>query len=371
MASRTDAKQLLKLKNSIASARAILQRFQAALLDSNATPLIAIPADSPHPLSLLADSSSVLKAQTTKLSLLVINQPYTPSEITYILQSVTNLCLPALMTAAELVPEHRYTAFLHKTIRSGVARMMREMLSLLDEIPVDERGVEKTRGRDALASTGVVWEACDAMLRLASTGIVTAVVERVKEYHNLLKDAIEELKEWDGDEGDEDFLDGSSSERSSTRASKAPAKSVDSMAADMDHLSVSGTSGPPSRDIEVMKDNVVQALSLIQLLYPALIKRRIQRFPNISSQTKDEDMPSADQMKNLDQLIGCCQGFTNSADDLAAALYECDEVEVKNGLDTVKEDARKCVELVKANWRGEDDEFSTWIGKWLVKLEEL
>ena len=368
MAPRTDEKQLLNLKNIIASARAILQRFLAALQDSNAAPLIAAPTDPPNPLSLLADASSVLKAQTTKLSLLVLNQPFTPSEISYILQSLTKLCFPALMTAAELVPESKYSLFLHRIIRSEVGRMMREMLSLLDEIPVDERGVEKTRGRDTLASTGVIWQTCDAMVKLASTGIATAVAERAKEYHNLLKDAIEELKGWDGDEEDElNSTDSNESEKPSTTASKAAAGDIGPTTTAMAHLIVS--EGP--KDIQAAKNDVIKTLSLIQLLYPALIKRRFQRFPNFTSQTKDADMPSNEEIKNLDLLLDFCRGFTQEADDLAAALYDHDETEVATGLVAVKEDAKACVALAKLNWSGGEDEFSAWIGKWSVKLQEL
>ena len=100
-----------------------------------------------------------------------------------------------------------------------------ELLSLLSSIPQNEHGVEKSLGRDTLASTGVLWAECDKMVALGSAGVAKVAAERVEEYYGLLKDAITELEEWDPDEtseSDTDSLPSNKGNTSSPRPIDAP-----------------------------------------------------------------------------------------------------------------------------------------------------
>ena len=73
----------------------------------------------------------------------------------------------------------------------------------------------------------------------------------------------------------------------------------------------------------------------------------------------------------MDDLITYCQLFSEEADELAGALYAHDEGEVDERIGVMKGYARKCLARVRGTWEGGEDEFSEWVGKWLVKLDEI
>lgn len=96
--------------------------------------------------------------------------------------------------------------------------------------------------------------------------------------------------------------------------------------------------------------------------------------------TREEDLPTTEQAEKMDELIQYCELFTNEADEIAGILYEADEVtgllydekeeEVMKRLGAMKDSARKCLDRVKDRWEGGEDEFSVWVGKWLLRLDE-
>jgi hypothetical protein len=70
-------------------------------------------------------------------------------------------------------------------------------------------------------------------------------------------------------------------------------------------------------------------------------------------------------------LVERCRVFSEEADEIAGELYAGERDEVKWRLERLRAMGRECVEDVRAKWEGGDDEFSGWVGKWLVKLDEL
>ena len=344
MASSTSPDNLTTLRRTIASTKTLALRFEAAIQNPTSDILLSVPQKTPNPLALLADGARILKAQTTKLSLLVLNQPFTPSEITYILKELCKGCLPAMMTAAELCPAAQYTNYLHRLIRASVCSSMLALIKLLDEIPVDEHGVKDNEGRATLQYTGQLWESCDFMINLAEKGLVFYASVKVTEYKELVDDALKELEEWISevaDEGEDSF-------------------------------------GVPDMSVPIMNDtarayvkNVLKKLKLIGMLYPPLLKRRIRRFPEINGSTSPEQLPTSKQVADLDTLIAYTQLFQEEMDSIAETLYMNGmgkEADIRVGI--IIDYAKKALATTAKSWDGEHDEFTAWSEKWLVKINE-
>lgn len=359
MAPHNSVDNLLTLKASVSSTLTLIKSFQLTL--QCPTPPHSEIERPPQPLALLSDSCKILKAQTTKLSLLILNKPFTPSAITYILNACSGGCLPAMMSALELCPPENYSHLLHNHIKRSISRIMAELRNLITSIPQDERGIEP-QSRDTLASTGVLWAECDEMVTLATDGIVLLAAQKVEEYHGLLKDAIEELEQWDPAEEEEvsdtDSLS-SYKQKTNTNSSRDSADP----AALFEALSVTDIAGLQKRSRSTLRT--------VRLLYPALKKRRISCFPNITGTTSLEHLPRREHIDRLDSIMMSTHDFTEAADEIAGALYEGDEVQVTERLDGLVRGAKQCAVRATDNWQGEEDEFTGWVGKWLARLTEV
>lgn len=359
MAPPRSADSLLTLQSSISSTLTLIKSFQLGL--QSPTPPHSEIERPPQPLALLSDSCKILKAQITKLSLLILNKPFTPSAITYILNACSGGCLPAMMSALELCPPKFYSTFLHNHIKTSISRIMAELVNLIESIPQDERGIEP-QNRDTLASTGVLWAKCDEMVTLATNGIVSLAAQKAEEYHSLLKDAIDELEQWDPEE-EEDVSDTDSlssyKQKTNTISSGDGANPV----ATLEALSVT--------DIVGLQKRSLSTLRTARLLYPALKKRRIASFPNITSTTTIDHLPQLGDIDRLDSIMLSTKYFTEAADEIAGSLYEGDEVQVLERLEGLVRGAKQCAVRATKNWKGEEDEFTGWAGKWLTRLTEV
>lgn len=357
MAPSKESDALDTLQTTISNLKTLLHRFQAAL--QSPTPEHPPIEDSPNPLALLSDASQILKAQTTKLSLLILNKPFTPSAIIFILNALSNSCLPAFMSALELCPAQNYTKLMHQQIKGSVSRVMMELLSLLTSIPQDEHGIEKTQGRDTLASTGVLWAECDKMVALGSGGLTKLAAERIEEYQGLLKDAIAELEEWNPDEETESDTDSLTSNKGNTSAPPVDT----SLESSLQGLSLS--------PIAALRKRTLAILRIIRVLYPALVKRRILTFTNINSTTTMESLPISSHIRSLDRIVDHTKRFTEETDEVAGTLYAGDEQEVEDRLGVLAQMSKTCVEEVWIGWGGNEDEFTAWAEKWMARLEEV
>lgn len=266
-----------------------------------------------------------------------------------------------MMSALELCPPDIYSYFLHTHIKTSVSRIMAELLHLISSIPQDERGIEP-QSRDILASTGVLWAECDEMVTLAINGIVSLAAQNVEEYHGLLKDAIEELEQWNpAEEEDVSDTDSVSSYQQTTNAISS-GDSADPSAL-LEALSVT--------DITRLRNRSLSTLRTVRLLYPALKKRRISSFPNITSTTSLEHLPQLNDIDSLNFMIMSTKNLTEAADEIAGALYDGDEVQVTEKLNGMVRGAKQCAVRATKNWTGEEDEFTGWVGKWLARLTEI
>lgn len=340
--------QLSTLRDCISSIRALLRSFEAALKTPVACPPKNIVTNPPqNPLALLSSAASILKAQTTKLSLLILNSPFTPSAITHILNSLFTSCLPALMTALELCSPDTHSALLHNHIRTLLSRAIQAVLALLATIPQQDNersSITHQRRGKTLAATGMLWETCDGMTQLASTGLSALAIEKLDTFHLLLKDAIAELEEWDPNK-DEDDLD------------------TDCNPDDSDPLPILPSQTPHLLNL------TLRLHRKIRLLYPAIKKHRLSTFPPLTLLSSSPPSPS--QIQTLDIVTTALADFSSAADELACALYSHDHKEVLRLLSCMREQACDCIHSVMMDWRGEADLFSVWARKWVGMIRAL
>ncbi|MCJ1430958.1 hypothetical protein MMC27_000308 [Xylographa pallens] len=369
------AEALASLKTTIESTKALIAQFET-LIQTGALPNVPIDSSSPNAIALYSDAGAILKAQTTKLSLLVLNKPYTPSEITFVLKSLCQECIPALVSACQLCPSERYTNFLHRVIRTSVGCAFKHYLDLLDDIPVDERGIKNIRSQKTLRNTGVIWEGMDFAIKLAPMGLVAVALTKVEGYYDLFKDAIEELEEWrDGDLSPTDIIANYAPGMKSIGVGAKEEMRPEARKLDINNIeefddNLFNLPRHASADILPVTRKAIETLKLIRLLYPALLKRRVKRFPTIDAQTPLDKLPTAEQADRYDKIMLYCRLFGDDADNIAAALYAHDVDQVNSSLRTITDRASKCVAVAEKTWDGGEDEFTRWVRTWLVKLDE-
>jgi len=369
------------LHTTLATTKALISHFESQI-QTAVLPLTPLDPSSPNALAIFSDAGAVLKAQTTKLALLVLNEPFSPSEITFILKALCNECIPALVSACQLCPRTSYTNFLHRTIRSCVGSSFKSYMGILDEIPVDKAGVKRIQRQKALNSTGMIWESLDFMVKLGKAGLAPVAVSKIEERASLLQDAIEELEEWETGKVESYDIVEKKMPLEWQEIQKMYRQAGD--AAGIDYQKDAGMNNlsrmegnpfelPKAADasLQPTTKKVIKALKLIALLYPPILKRRIRRFPAIDATTQQEAFPTEEQTDNFDFMLVECQSWPDTADEIAEVLYMHDEDDVETVLKGLKGSARKCIGHVRMSWDGKEDEFTAWADKWLVKLDEI
>ena len=354
-------KDLASLSAAISNTKNLIRAFQSP--HASTLPNLG-PSPHPNPLAVLSDTARILKAQTTKLSLLLLNKPFTPGEIAYILQSLANSCLPALATVLDLCPADKYTDFLRRHIRVCLSSIWRELLSLLALIPTEKKDIEQLENEGTLLSTGVLWATCDKLVDVGADGVSIVGSNAVKESQALLQDAIDELDEWDPEDDEEDEHDCKEGEADSMPAVFTPTTSDDESLAE-------GMQKTTLNPIIASKARALKHLRLVRLLYPALNKHRIKIFPNINRSTSEADLPSTANARIFDGILVGTRSFTEEADEIAGALYNSDPEEVDRRLHVLMSKTKACVNLSRPGYDGKEDMFSEWSQKWIARSEEL
>ena len=353
---------LVRLDNSLASLRARLASLQGALQSPPVCPSPSKFGSPPNPLGLLSDAAKLLKAQTTQLSLLVLSKPFSAREVNHILAALSNSVLQALLSGLELLHPSTYTIAVNEHVRGTLGIISRELLRLLKCVPTAP-GPDAPAVAEAapLSSTGVLWEQCDELVSMGEIGVRDVVDKRVKGYGELLDDAIAEIEEWDPDEedGDSDEDEDEEGNKLKGMATVATPTTSDEEALEKGVQSLR-LSAP-----NALKAKVLKFLRILRLFYPALRKRRIETYPNITgTSTKDDMPPLPQQVRRLDQLVGFAQKFSEETDELAGVLYAHESEEVDSKLRALAVESKQCALLMETDWKGQEDEFCTWLRTW-------
>ncbi|KAH7139007.1 hypothetical protein B0J11DRAFT_546580 [Dendryphion nanum] len=322
----------------------------------------------PNPLETLKSTTTLLKSHTTTLSLLLLTPPLTPSAIITKLSDVSTSVLSGMVASASApAPPPGETDTLGNATRGDLRAQVRrllgtwgDVLALVVKLAQRREGVKgkdtgptEAERQEVLAATGVVWEACDGLLKTCRDGVVGVVVRKAEELRGTLIDAVEELKEW-GEDIEDDDDKGETSEDE-----------------DEDELfGAENKLGKEDKELKKLLDTSVKKLKMVGMLYQALIKRRLKSFPTPTLATNSETSETTQSpMARLDQLMDVLKTIPDTVDDLASAFYDLDEDEATETLQTCLNHAKSAAQLVQQNWQGKDDEFTTWSGKWISALE--
>ncbi|KAK2798131.1 hypothetical protein FQN50_008942 [Emmonsiellopsis sp. PD_5] len=291
------------------------------------------PSDSttPLPLPLLTTSATALKAQTTKLSLLSINTPFTPSALTTVLTTVNDSILPSLVTAALLTLPASYTTAFHAEAKLLVKDVLREfggLVGVVRGIAREQSGGDgkgngigeevKVRGEQkkemVLGATGRVWKACDELVTFAGEGVVGLVVRKARMYFELVRDGMRELEDWDpeeeaGDDEDDGFFDDDEDEDENGLGKEKNENEEKPQ--------------PTPELLHSQKSHMLRLLTPLAQIYPAIISQRLKKTSSSSTLTPSTPLcPSS--VSQLDRLLPHLRELPNLLDEAAGSLYEHD-----------------------------------------------
>lgn len=334
-------------------------------------------------LSLARDSATLVRAHATKISLFIINEPFTPTAITKVLHELVAGPIPALASAAQLCDASRYTRMLRQELAWRGGRVLKDLKSLLEQIPKDGKvlSAEKKNGssgkmadKGSLATTGLLWAACDDVIHLAKMGVSGYLVSKVEQFRDTLKDVLEELKEWgeetedveDGDENDGEDSNSNSGGGEVDKAAETLPNSHASTQAMLDSLMNPQGCIPlddPNK-IRERLDSCLRRLRLTAILYQAIVKRRLRILPSITP------LPASNVTSRLDEVLPILKRMPELFSNLALAFYDLDPIEIDQLMDQCFFDAFAVSELLVRPWEGQGDEFTEWAIKFQAEIKK-
>lgn len=379
----TDAEALKALNTVIETAATLLQQLQTVLggIQKNQNPSIetkkpeasdaSAPPTGVDALALARDSTSLIKAHSTKLSLLMINEPFTPSAISTVVRELVTGPIPGLASSIEVCDTNIYTSVLRRELAWRAQRVFVELGGLLQRVPKDGKIVSGDKkdsfgpgGKGSLASTGVLWSACDDVIGLANMGVGGFFVKKAQEWRDTLKDVMEEMKEWGeeepDDDDDEDDVD--------DLADKLGESSISTSKQDMLDDLMNSQQAIPRDDPDSIRPRLetsLKRLRLVVLLYQAISKRRFKKLPPFPPTNATSDLP-----QRLDKTAKALQQLPDKFGDLATAFYDMDPEEIDETMTQAFADAHSVSELLSKSWDGSRDEFTEWTEKFQAEIKK-
>lgn len=377
------------LNASVANALALLSQLDAVVSSiaaqdpassarDNTQPQAASGTDGPlDALSLAHDAAALIKAHATKISLLIINEPYTPTAVGKVLRDLVTSPIPGLAAAVEACAPERYTRIIQQDLAWRAGRVFKELKELLSRIPKDGKVLVDGKksasagaagGKGSIAATGVLWSACDDLMGFAKRGFAGNLAHKVEQLRDTLKDVMEELKEW-GEETEDDEDDGSD-EQSDAGSDGVAQGASDSRARDaqaiLDDLMNSQRYIPRDDPDKIRErlDSCLKRLRLTTIFYQATVKRRIKPLPHLPS-VSHSDIPA-----RLDEVVSVLKRIPESFGSVAMAFYELDRSEIDRLMDECFFDAFAASELLVKPWEGQKDEFSDWALRFQVEIKK-
>jgi len=359
VATKDPAADLELLKATVQATLDLTLKLLDTSLDADATINHEVNA-----IDLAHDTASLIRAHVTKLSLLIINKPFTPSAILKILRDLIAGPLPGLASSIELCHAAKYTKTMSSELTWRVKKLLRELLVFIKIIPLDgkvlsddaKNGSGKVKGNGSLASTGVVWQACDGVIELKKIGIAGLLGKLAEEQRELIEDALWELQEWgesgsDADEDEDDFRSEDGNEQQ---------KELDNMFETQKHIP---TADPDS--IRPRFEKATKSLKLVMLMYKAVVKRRFKTLPSLpyftATAAKQKAHSGTDVVETVDTIMDALKKIPEDTDELASAFYSLQAADIDKAVEECLSTSHKVVKMLLKNWKGEDDEFTAWV----------
>ncbi|KAL2162359.1 hypothetical protein VTH06DRAFT_7272 [Thermothelomyces fergusii] len=333
-------------------------------------------------LALAHDSAALVKAHATKISLLIINEPFTPTAITKVVRELVSGPVPSLAAAVEVCAPARYTYTIQQDLAWRAGRVLTGLKELLSRIPQDGKILTAAKknapagapgGRGSIATTGVLWSACDDVMTFAKRGFAGVLTYKVEQLNDTLKDVMEELREWgeqteDGDESDDDQevgINGGVSQVASQLESSSLSETRDAQDI-LDDLMNSQRHIPRDDPDKIRErlDSCLRRLRLTTLLYQAVVKRRLKPLPRVPP-AAFSDVPA-----RLDEVMAVLKRMPERFGSLAMAFYELDRADIDRLMDECFFDAFAASELLAKPWNSQKDEFTDWALRFQVEIKK-
>ncbi|KAG4443160.1 hypothetical protein IFR05_001392 [Cadophora sp. M221] len=354
------------LRSTVATTLALLSQLQ-----TQAAPTGKGTKTDLNALDLGHDAAFLIRVHSTKLSLLIINKPFTASAITTVLRELVSGPFPGLASAVELCDAATYTKAMNEEFKYQAGKVFTEFSTLVKAIPLDgkvlsddaKNGTGSTKGKGSLVMTGTVWQACDAVIELKQLGIAGLLIKKAEQYRATLKDALEELQEWGEEESDGEDGDTGSGDEDDAQAA------VDDMFDNQRHI--------PSEDPEKIRPRLERSLKqlrLLSLMYQAVVKRRFKTlskfpFPGPATENGNEPNGTPDTIGCLNAVLDLMKSIPDIVDELASAFYELDGKEIDKRMGQCSITGLEVVRPLSKNWKGEDDEFTVWMEKFQLAIK--
>lgn len=294
---------------TIATTIALADQFLASLSPGIAHHGAPDAGAIPSPLLLLSTSAKTLKAQVTKLSLLAVTAPFTPTVVATCLKPLDESILTSLVTAALLTRPETFTETFTNECLSLTRATLREFLALArlvearskDGQPSQE--VSASKKKDITEATGRIWGNCDEIVAFADNGLPGFILLKSKQWLELMKDAVKELTEWDPeDEVDEGDLFGDT--YSDDAASEDQEESKKQNGADRATISAG------------VKDQALKVLSRIPQSVHVVVKQRLDKLQSLKSTSV-----SSSTRTILEMVLKLIRNVSELIDESAEAMY--------------------------------------------------
>jgi len=233
---------------------------------------------------------------------------------------------------------------------SGFGDVVREVQDKVGR----ERGKEEDgKGKERiLATTGVVWKACEGLVELCALGVVGILGQKVEAWRETMREALEELKEWGDDDGEKDD--------EAVGSDDEDADGVEAM------FEAANKLPRERRDLQERLEESLRRVRLVGTLFRALGKRRVKTFSEFDGKgaTEEVNEKRREMVRKVDGLVMLLRTIPDLVDELASAFYELDVDEVDRLLEQISDKAKRAAAEVKMSWDAKEDEFTAWTTKW-------
>ncbi|KAL2264478.1 hypothetical protein VTK26DRAFT_43 [Humicola hyalothermophila] len=370
----TDALTLITQLEAVVSNVASQKQIGASSEAARAAEELVAANGSLDALSLAHDSAALIKAHATKISLLIINEPFTPTAITKVLRELVAGPVPSLAAATQLCAARRYTQTIQRDLAWRAGRVLKELKDLLSQIPRNGKVLSNSQknasagaaeGRGSIITTGVLWSACDDLTTFAKRGFGGNLAHTVDQLRDTLKDVMEELKEW-GEEQDEDEDHHDSGGDNDDVAQVTSISGTDDAQAILDDLMNSQQRIPRDDPNKIRErlESCLRRLRMTTLLYQAATKRRLKPLAH-AAPVSASDIPA-----RLDEVMALLKRIPERFGSLALAFYELEPSEIDRLMDECFFDAFAVSELLAKPWDGQKDEFTDWAMRFQVEIKK-
>lgn len=295
----------------IATSIALAEQLVESLFPENSVNAPRSRPASRSPMLLLSAAAKNLKAQVTRLSLLTVTTPYTPSVIATCLRPITESILPSLVTAAFLCTADLYTSSFVTEVRSVCRLALSELLLLLKCVRARDgdgrpkKELNTSHKSEVTGQAGRVWEKCDELVRFSEDGLPGFVVRKSQQWLELMKDAVKELQDWDPEEEvDPDDIFGDALSDDGVPEKQNHERAGDEASNDRATISAG------------VKDQVLKVLTRIPQSVHVVIKQRLEKLNATSKDTLPPNLRAG-----LDMAVTKIRSVSESIDESAEAMY--------------------------------------------------